>query len=191
MAPPPNDEATPLPPAAAADLRSLLDRLRPSFGRILRRFGIPPHDAQDLLQEALCHYLLNRPQIHSPEPWLRSVLRNQCRIYWRGRVRGEAMRARAAIRGPVLLADAGSPPEADLNTRLDLATALARLPEWKRELLLRHDLSGEDDRELAQRFDYRVASIRKTLCRVRAHVRSRLRAYATGPGDPQRKEGEP
>ncbi len=190
MAPPLLEEATPLPPAAD-DLRSLLDRLRPSFGRILGRFGIPPHDAQDLLQDAVCHYLLNRPQIHSPEPWLCSVLRNQCRIYWRGRARGEAMRARAALRGPVPLEDAASPPEADLNTRLDLANALARLPEWKRELLLRHDLSGEDNHELAQRFDYRVASIRKTLHRVRAHVRSRLRAYAAEPGDTQRKEREP
>lgn len=181
-----------MPPPTADDLDTVLHAQRPTFGRILGRFGIPPEDAEDLLQEVVCHFLLKRPQIHSPEPWLRSVLRNRCRLYWRKRLGSDEMRARAVAWGLAPPVDVTGGSEADLNTRVDLATALARLPRWKRELLLRHDVRGEDEQELARRFDYRVASIRKTVCRLRKEVRSHLakRGYAAATGDPSRKEKE-
>ncbi|MBV8202919.1 MAG: RNA polymerase sigma factor, partial [Acidobacteria bacterium] len=38
--------------AQATELEQLVERLRPRLKSILRGYGVPPHDADDLLQEA-------------------------------------------------------------------------------------------------------------------------------------------
>lgn len=192
MASSPHREPAPSQPATD-DLGSLLAGLRPMSSHILCRFAIPRDDAEDLMQETVCHFLLKRHQVHSPEPWLRSVLRNQCRQYWRKRLGSEDTRARAVAWGLGRPVEGTGGSEADLNTRLDLAMALARLPRSKRELLLRHDLEGESSRELARSFDYQETSIRKTVARVRERLRARLGPHGYNKQTPRlhRKEEEP
>lgn len=189
----PGSEAACLQPLNADDLESVLDGQRRSFGRILGRFGIPVEDAEDLLQEVICHFLLKRPEVHSPEPWLRSVLRNRCRLYWRKRLGSEEMRERAIACGLALSADIAGSPEGNINTRLDLARALARLPRSKRDLLLCHDVEGENSRELAQRFDYQETSIRKTVARLHERLRANLapHGYDRIAASARRREVEP
>jgi DNA-directed RNA polymerase specialized sigma24 family protein len=49
------------------DLAGLLRRVRPVLEGILRRQGIPPEDAEDLMQQALLQFLRKRSQIRAPE----------------------------------------------------------------------------------------------------------------------------
>jgi RNA polymerase sigma-70 factor (ECF subfamily) len=122
---------------------SLLERLRvepdpPSWQRLvdlytpliqgwLRRFGLQPQDADDLVQEVLAVVVRELPQFHydpargSFRAWLRAVTSNRLRAFWRAR------QARPPVAG-------GDDPARGLDQLEDPQSDLTRL--WDQE----HDI---------------------------------------------------
>jgi DNA-directed RNA polymerase specialized sigma24 family protein len=69
------------------NLAGLLRRMAPALEAILRRFRIPPEDAEDVVQQVLLQYVRKRRKIQTPEAWLPGAVRHECRMYWRRRCR--------------------------------------------------------------------------------------------------------
>lgn len=60
----------------------LLTALRPRLEGVLRRYQIPPGDAQHLLEEAILELIYKASYIDDPAQWLALRLSHKCRIYW-------------------------------------------------------------------------------------------------------------
>ena len=61
-------------------LEEILEDLQPRIRSVFSRFRIPPHDAEDVLQQTLLTYLYKRDSIYDPKRWLMGALRNRCRL---------------------------------------------------------------------------------------------------------------
>ncbi|HEX5761090.1 MAG TPA: sigma-70 family RNA polymerase sigma factor [Thermoanaerobaculia bacterium] len=151
--------AIPEQPLARETLEELLPRVRPRLKRILARYRVPPHDAEDLLQEAFIATFQKWNQIQDPEAWLLITLRNRCVIYWRKR--------RASLYNAVdmaileLLSEPQVAPQERDELRLDLDHLLEGLSARCRRLLhLRYQL-GYDSDEVAAAMGYHPSSVRK------------------------------
>ena len=70
-----------VPPALRVE--EIFAAVRPRLEMVLRHFRIPFADAEDLVQEALMHFLRKQAQIHEPEQWLVGAVRKECLMYWR------------------------------------------------------------------------------------------------------------
>jgi RNA polymerase sigma-70 factor (ECF subfamily) len=76
---------------AEADWRRLVDLYQPFIARWLGQAGVPPHDAADLGQDVLTAMVKDVPEFqHSQNQgafrkWLRTVVVNRTRGYWRTR----------------------------------------------------------------------------------------------------------
>jgi RNA polymerase sigma factor (sigma-70 family) len=135
------------------------------------RYGIPPQDTEDILQQALLALVYQRQAIRDPEAWLIGTLRNKCLLYWREHRR----RLYEAVDAAVLeLVAAPTPPaQAGTDLRHDLESALEQLPERCRSLLaLRYQ--GFEPPEVAERLGYSQASISKVTNRCLAALTRRL-----------------
>lgn len=166
------------PPAQtprATDTESLLDELRPRLVRILRRYRIPPEDAEDLLQETLLLLVRRRAQIRHPEHWLPATLANVCIAHHRRRRRTAAV---LDLVDPDVLAHHGPadpPAQAAVPARLSIARLLSDLTPTHRRLL-RLAAQGLDTPELARRLGYAPSSVRTLLSRLRRRLRRRYDA---------------
>src|ERR1700724_1018697 len=74
------------------ELEPLIKLLRPKLKRVLGGYGIPPHDADDLLQEVFLAALNRWDSIENKEAWMIGTLRNRCARSWRGGGGGGAER---------------------------------------------------------------------------------------------------
>jgi len=63
------------------ELKPLLRRLA------IRRFRVPPDDAEGLVQEVFLAFVGRLTTIRDPRSWLIGTLCNECRDYWRGQGR--------------------------------------------------------------------------------------------------------
>lgn len=151
--------AIPEQPLVRETLEELLPRVRPRLKQILARYRVPPHDAEDLLQEAFIATYRKWETIQDPEAWLLITLRNRCVIYWRKR--------RASLYNAVdmaildLLAEPVAAPQEREELHWDLEHLLRGLSARCRELLhLRYKL-GYDSREIAEAMGYHQSSVRK------------------------------
>jgi RNA polymerase sigma factor (sigma-70 family) len=59
--------------------------LEKSARAYLRRYRLPPEDADDILQQTLLVYLYKHQEIYNPEAWIRGTLRKRCLLFWRRR----------------------------------------------------------------------------------------------------------
>jgi RNA polymerase sigma factor (sigma-70 family) len=53
----------------------------------MRRYGIPPDDAEALTHDTFVAYLQRHTKIHDLKPWLMGAVCNACKHYWRDRKR--------------------------------------------------------------------------------------------------------
>jgi RNA polymerase sigma factor (sigma-70 family) len=158
-----------------ADLAGLLRRLSPALEAILRRFRIPPDDADDVVQQALLQYVRKRSQVRAPEPWLRGALRNECRMYWRSRTRSLTVTVDQALLDVV--AGSSEEPERAILRR-SLGRWVALLPYNCRSLLrLRYTLEL-DVQEIAARSGYRPSSVDKVTRRCLEVLSRKMAAFA-------------
>jgi len=73
------------------------DIYRPLLTAWLRRYALQPHDAEDLVQDILQSVASELPQFHYDPArghfrgWLRQVMVNRLREFWRARKRGPAV----------------------------------------------------------------------------------------------------
>jgi RNA polymerase sigma factor (sigma-70 family) len=158
------------------DLAELLRRLSPDLRAILGRFRIPPADADDVVQQALLQYVRKRSQIREPELWLRGAVRNECRMYWRGRSRRLTVAVDQAVLD-VVAAAPGEEPERKI-LRKGVGRWVASLPRKCQSLLrMRYDLEL-DVREVADRTGYRPSSVDKVTKRCLDALSRKMAAAA-------------
>jgi RNA polymerase sigma factor (sigma-70 family) len=158
------------------DLAGLLRRVRPVLEAILRRQGIPPEDAEDLMQQALLQFLRKRSQIRAPETWLPGAVRNECLMYWRGRSRRRTVAVDQAVLD--LVADDGVEPEREVLRR-GLGRWVAKLP-WKCRSLLRMRYGlGLDVGDVAERMGYSPGSVDKVTRRCVEQLSRKMASVAS------------
>lgn len=147
----------------SAEEREFLQRMQKNLQPILLRYGIPPEDTEDLLQQCFLRYLMKREEIENPTAWMIVTLRNRCSTYWRDR-RRQRLETREAEELE-WLAGAQAPEQERVDLRRDLSRSIRVLSPRHRELLrLRYTLGYETD-EIARSLSYTPASVRKLACR--------------------------
>jgi RNA polymerase sigma factor (sigma-70 family) len=162
------------------ELEPLVQRLRPKLKRVLGGYGIPPHDADDLLQEVFVAAFGKWDSIANKEAWIVGTLRNHCARYWRER----RMSVLEAVDSALLemLSEPQPAPQERAALVWDLETVIETLSARHRAILwLRFGL-GLSTEEIAGRLGYCPASIRKLTCR--SLDRLRLAVSAASPHPP-------
>jgi RNA polymerase sigma-70 factor (ECF subfamily) len=145
------------------ELEPLVERMRPSLGRILGGYGIPPHEADDILQEVFLAALRKWELIRDKERWMTGVLRKRCAVFWRRRRTDLLEAVDAAILD--LLSRPQPAPQERAVLVWDLESAFSTLPARHRAILwLRFGLGLSSD-EVADQLGYSPASIRKLIAR--------------------------
>jgi len=128
-------------------------------------------NAEDATQEAFVAALERLEDCRTPDRfagWLMTIVRNRARNL----VRREVLRDTDLV--PETTAARGrTPEEAALHTELleRLETALRRLPEVQREIVLLHDLEGWRHREIAERLGIPSGTVRSHLHFARKFLR--------------------
>src|SRR6185369_1314555 len=159
-------------PQVDTSLDEFLRSVRPRLKSLFVRYGIPPQDTEDILQQALLAMVYQRHGVRDPETWLIGTLRNKCLLYWREHRRRlyEAVDAAALD----LMAEPLAPAQEMTDRRRDLVSAIEQLPERCRNLLwLRYQ--GYEAIEVAEQLGYSQASIGKISKRCLAALTRRLR----------------
>jgi RNA polymerase sigma factor (sigma-70 family) len=158
-------------PQVDISLEQFLRNVRPRLKTLFARYGIPPQDTEDILQQALLALVYQRQVIRDPESWLLGTLRNKCLLYWREHRRKLYEVVDAAVLE--LLGEPMPPAQEIGDMRRDLANAIEQLPERCRSLLsLRYQ--GYEPTEIAELLDYSEGSISKVTNRCLAALTRRL-----------------
>jgi RNA polymerase sigma factor (sigma-70 family) len=158
-----------------AQLGELSERLRPELAAFLARRGIPPCDAEDVVQQALAAAAQRWATITEMESWLRGTVRWKSVVYWRQR-----RRSRLVLTDPADLdlraCGAGQGERRDL--RIDLRRLCGGLSGQQRRLLVLRFGRGMRLWEVARALGISVSSVLREEQRAVAE----LRALAAGGG---------
>lgn len=158
--------------ACAGDERALSQLLRacqPDLRRFARRTCSNSEDAEDAVQVAL--WQLHRKigtlgTVAAFATWLFRILERECyRIFKRSA-------AKAPLSAP--LAEELAAPQIPADLRLDLAKAIAALPEAYRVALILRDVEELTAPEVAASLGLSVQAVKSRLHRARAMVRESL-----------------
>ena len=169
-----------------AAMETLLMRVQSTAFRFSLLVCGDPHDAEDVMQEALLKTFRHVRSIREPagfRTWLFRTVRNFCLMKRRRRV-GEPSQvlsidaaADAAGHAPIDVADrAQRPDEAALNSWLGkrLRTALASLAPADRMIVLLREMEGLSTREVAAITKMTEDNVKTRLHRSRARLRAEL-----------------
>lgn len=143
-------------------LDRLLDKLAPYVRRLCQ--GVAPNAADDATQEALMAIFRNLRRLRAPEAivsWVR-VLTVRAAL----RVARDAARELADGDVPERHGDRGR-----LETVVDIADALERIPPEQRAVLVLRQIEGLSEREVAHALDLPVGTVKSRLHRARASFR--------------------
>ena len=148
-----------------------LDEHLPYLHAMARRLIGNPHDASDLVQDALVRALRALPPAGDDlRPWLATILRH----LFVDRLR---QRARAPFPVPLDEVDlsAADPEAPDAIDHLDhLDEAIAGLPEPFRRVFVLHQLEGRSYRDIADALGIPLATVGTRLTRARLKLREHL-----------------
>jgi RNA polymerase sigma-70 factor (ECF subfamily) len=159
-----------------AEIGPLVERLRPALRRVLRSFGVPPHEAEDLLQEVFLAAVMKWEEIENKEGWMLGALRNRCAVYWRRRHASLCDAVDASLLEA--LCEPQPAPQERAALVWDLESVFADLPLRHRAVLWLRFGMGLATEEVAARLGYSPTSIRKLIGRSL----ERLRQAVAGPG---------
>lgn len=132
----------------------------------MRRYHVPPDDAEALVHDIFAAYLERRAQVRDAKGWLTGAIRNACLNYWRKR-KPEAQ----------LLPEHEDAPDEAAEARFEqwlrrstIASVLARLGERCRETLRRYYLREESKERIAEQLETSPGNVLQLLvtCRRRA-----------------------
>jgi RNA polymerase sigma factor (sigma-70 family) len=161
------------PPAGEVELKALLASVKPKLKRLLASSGVPPEDAEDLLQDSLLTLVRRWSQmdnVESREAWLLGCLRLTILQYWRRLMRERRLQAVLSLEASA----SESPQQGRKDSARDVETLTASLPERDREILwLRFGLEL-NPREAAERLRCQPESVRKISSRALARARRQL-----------------
>jgi serine/threonine-protein kinase RsbT len=157
---------SPAEQGGSADVAALIPLLRRVIGA---RVGGHPA-AEDLVQETLVRVLAARDRIEPGmlEPYAIATARNVVASMWRQNDRSDRNQHR--------LHDPSEPeaPEERLVASEEsgaMSAAIQRLTERERQILLAHEVSGQDTRSMAAEVDSTAGAVAAQLSRARARLR--------------------
>ncbi len=173
----------------AAEFETLI---RPHLDRLYRlayRLTLTVADAQDLVQDVLVKLYPRRDELSSIDdltPWLSRVLYNQF-VQQTRRYRSQRFRVVLETDGDPMdsLAGPGEDPAEEALRSFDISevrSALGRLSEDHRTVLLMHDAEGYKLQEIQIITGISVGTIKSRLHRARARLRELLTADGTFSG---------
>jgi RNA polymerase sigma-70 factor (ECF subfamily) len=165
-----------------------------AFGEIMRRhrdrlWAVAvrtlgnPEDAADALQDALINAFRRAGSFRAESAvttWLHRIVVNACI----DRVRRSAARPSVVLVDDVDVASPGLDPGTQTALRLDVAAALATLPDEQRVPLVLVDMEGYPVSEVAEMLGCPVGTVKSRCARARARLLPLLTAY--GSRDPLR-----
>jgi RNA polymerase sigma factor (sigma-70 family) len=155
----PHLDTEPAAPEPCLTLEELIPRLRPRLKSIFFRYRIPPHETEDIVQEALLAALRKWDSILNKEAWVLGTIRIQCTIYWK---RQRLSMLQAVDAGSLEFLSVPIPPPQEREEMVwDLETLASGLsPRHRAVLWLRYGL-GLSNHEVAEKLGYCPASVRK------------------------------
>ncbi len=160
----------------SAEISALLEQCRPGLKAVIRRWHLPPADAEDVVQQALLVALGQWTQIRNPAAWLPGVVERICRN-----------RTRTALYAEVVGFEANrwddrlsvAPAQHHWELLADLERLSDQLPAHYRRVLALRYFWGMTNDEVAPLVGVSPASVRKVVGRSLAVISARLRG-----GDP-------
>jgi len=166
---------------ATRDERAFRDLYRAATPRLwafaLRLAGGRAGEAEELVQECWARAVERLDRFRGDSAfasWLGGILVNCWRESWR------ELRWIADEEPPGEPPSPGTPP--DPASRLDLESALARLPEGSRAVLLLHDVEGMTHAEIGDRLGIAAGTSKSRLFAARRAMARRLDTKIGGPG---------
>ena len=137
----------------------------------MRRYGIPPDNAEALTHDTFVAYLQRHTKINDLKPWLMGAVCNACKHYWRDRKREAPL--------PEDFEEAIDPAancSADSWAwRITVAGLLARLGNQCRETLKRYYWSDESKESIAATLSLSPGYVLHLLSSCRQRMREMLR----------------
>lgn len=150
-----------------AAFRALYARHTPAlYALALRLLAERRGEAEDVLQETWMRAVIGLSGFgwqSTLRTWLSSIVVNCCREVWRAKLE-ELVVDEAQL---------GFHSE-DAAARIDVRTALARLPTGYRAVLVLHDIAGFTHEEIASRLEIEVGTSKSQLSRARRAMRRAL-----------------
>lgn len=140
----------------------------------VRRFRVPPVDAETLVHDVFATYIASADDVNSVEPYLIGAICNASRHYHR---RVNAANALFCGETPC----AATPSDAILNEveRKDLLSRmLARVGARCRDLFQRYYVTGESTKAIARAMQFKPATVLTFLHRCRKRALSAYRAMS-------------
>ena len=140
----------------------------------MRRYNVPPDDAEALVHDTFIAYLERHTVIRELKPWLMGAVSNSCKHYWRDRKR-EAPMPDAIDETPA----AGD--EADeWAWRISVGAVVARLGEKCRETLRGYYWREESNERIAANLATSPGYVRQLLVSCRRRVKELLHGTRRG-----------
>jgi RNA polymerase sigma factor (sigma-70 family) len=153
-------------PAAQSDVTSLIPMVRRIIAARVRDDVV----ADDLVQETLARVLAAAPRVEAGmlEPYAIVTARNVVASLWREQDRHRRNQHRVV---DLLAPDAPDTGLLAQEEQSAVARALERLPGQDREMLLAHEVTGQDTRSLAGELGSTAGAVAAQLNRARARLR--------------------
>jgi RNA polymerase sigma factor (sigma-70 family) len=141
----------------------------------MRRFHVPPDDAEALVHDTFIAYLQRHTVIREVKPWLMGAVGNACKHYWRDRKR-EAPMPDGVEETPVERDDAE-----EWAWRISVGACVARLGEKCRETLRGYYWRQETKEQIAGNLATSPGYVRQLLVSCRRRLKEML--HGTRRGD--------
>jgi RNA polymerase sigma factor (sigma-70 family) len=136
----------------------------------MRKYGIPPDDAEALTHDTFVAYLQRHTKIHDLKPWLMGAVCNACKHYWRDRKREQPL--------PDDYEEAIDPtPDCAADSwawRITVAGLVARLGTQCRETLKRYYWADESKEKIAAMLSLSPGYVLHLLSSCRQRIREML-----------------
>ncbi len=140
----------------------------------MRRYNIPPDDAEALVHDTFIAYLERHTVIRELKPWLMGAVSNSCKHYWRDR-RREAPMPDAIEETPAATDEAN-----EWAWRISVGAAVARLGEKCRETLRGYYWRDESNERIAANLATSPGYVRQLLVSCRRRIKELLQGTRRG-----------
>lgn len=166
------------------DLTELIDAYRGPLIGLIASWGVPWGDAVELAQDSFseawllresCRGDWNDPAVFGK--WLRGIARNRYRNWSRSRRRQLRIFSHAAEAFEVAGAPAAPEPPAELEA---LRTAIERLPEKQRQVVLMHYLEETSVKRVAELLSVSAKTVEGRLFQARRTLHRMLAGASAG-----------
>jgi RNA polymerase sigma-70 factor (ECF subfamily) len=158
-----------------AAFRELYRRHTPDLYRLVMRLnGGRPRDAEEVVQDTWVSAVESLARFRGEaqlRTWLGAIAVNRLRDSRRRMKRWRFLSLQSA--------PASHAPRAPLEERMDIATALARLPDGYRAVLVLHDIEGFTHEEIGQMLDVTSGTSKAQLFSARRAMRQLLAGEET------------